>query len=218
MIMNSAQQIGLTSSNYLWLVTQSVVGNTNDRTSKRRSLPPGMLGVHFEVDLAKVLGDFMSLAMKVFFGGAEAMLTASENPKRLDYSMDCQSIDSKHRFDNGADFYKYVRRGSLLACLSLIAPAFIFIRLPPSLFLYSHFQFLPSRHMLNLSSSIQGRKFGVGGRMGSAASKRLFTPGGSIRQAQLKIVNLKPSSSYGYWDTVGTWSPVEGLVSLGLLQ
>lgn len=43
-IMIRAEQIGLTSNKYLWLVTQSVVGNPEDNLNIRESLPTGMIG------------------------------------------------------------------------------------------------------------------------------------------------------------------------------
>ena len=44
LILGSAADAGLTTSEYLWMVTQSVVGNPNDRSSSRKSLPVGMIG------------------------------------------------------------------------------------------------------------------------------------------------------------------------------
>ena len=44
LILASAAAAGLTSSEYLWMVTQSVVGDPNDRSSSRKALPVGMIG------------------------------------------------------------------------------------------------------------------------------------------------------------------------------
>ena len=43
-ILQSAQKSNLTSNKYLWLVTQSVIGDPFDRSVNRRALPVGMLG------------------------------------------------------------------------------------------------------------------------------------------------------------------------------
>ena len=43
-ILKSAQKSNLTSNKYLWLVTQSVIGDPFDRSVNRRALPVGMLG------------------------------------------------------------------------------------------------------------------------------------------------------------------------------
>ena len=44
-VMRRARRIGLAGPNYMWLVTQSVIGNPHDRSSSRRSLPAGMMGI-----------------------------------------------------------------------------------------------------------------------------------------------------------------------------
>ena len=43
-IMDKAAKAGLTGAKYLWMATQSVVGDTGHRSSSRRALPTGMLG------------------------------------------------------------------------------------------------------------------------------------------------------------------------------
>ena len=50
LILGSAAAAGLTSPEYLWMVTQSVVGDPNDRSSSRKSLPVGMIGEKSQVD------------------------------------------------------------------------------------------------------------------------------------------------------------------------
>ena len=44
LILGAAEKAGLTSHKYLWLVTQSVIGDPTDRSINRRALPLGMLG------------------------------------------------------------------------------------------------------------------------------------------------------------------------------
>ena len=44
LILENAAKAGLTTHNYLWIVTQSVVGDPNERINLRDSLPVGMLG------------------------------------------------------------------------------------------------------------------------------------------------------------------------------
>ena len=43
-LMERAKAFGLHSPKYLWLVTQSVVGDPQDKSINRRALPIGMLG------------------------------------------------------------------------------------------------------------------------------------------------------------------------------
>ena len=52
----SHAQVGLNSSNYLWIVTQSVVGNIGDKMAGLAdSFHIGMLGVHFTTSLNTIL-------------------------------------------------------------------------------------------------------------------------------------------------------------------
>ena len=44
LILESAAKVGLTSHKYLWLVTQSVIGDPGDKSINRRALPVGMMG------------------------------------------------------------------------------------------------------------------------------------------------------------------------------
>eukprot|EP00094_Tigriopus_californicus_P005832 TCALIF_05620-PA protein Name:"Similar to Grin2b Glutamate receptor ionotropic, NMDA 2B (Mus musculus)" AED:0.15 eAED:0.15 QI:141/0.85/0.73/1/1/1/15/0/1075 len=105
-LMEQADKYGLVSSKYLWLVTQSVVGNPSDRSFNRRVLPVGMLGVHFEVDLEEVLESFLTKAMEVFFTGVLDM--HEKGRKDLDFSLDCQGggNSGEHRWATGTQFYK----------------------------------------------------------------------------------------------------------------
>ena len=50
LILEAANKSGLTSPKYLWLVTQSVIGDPGDRSINRRALPLGMLGKYL-IDL-----------------------------------------------------------------------------------------------------------------------------------------------------------------------
>lgn len=111
-LMEQADKYGLLSSKYLWLVTQSVVGNPSDRSFNRRVLPVGMLGVHFEVDLEKVLQPFMTKAMEVFFTGVLDMHESGR--KDLDFSLDCQGggDSGEHRWGTGTQFYKFLQNVS----------------------------------------------------------------------------------------------------------
>ena len=49
-ILKSAQKSNLTSNKYLWLVTQSVIGDPFDRSVNRRALPVGMLGEYLDIN------------------------------------------------------------------------------------------------------------------------------------------------------------------------
>ena len=57
-ILESAAAVGLTSSEYLWMVTQSVVGNADHKSSSRKSLPVGMIGERLGLNRRMFSGPF----------------------------------------------------------------------------------------------------------------------------------------------------------------
>ena len=65
-ILANAAKAGLNTSNYLWIVTQSVVGDPSDKMmGLGESFPIGMLGIHFTPNLDTILKDIMPKAVKV---------------------------------------------------------------------------------------------------------------------------------------------------------
>ena len=119
MILEAAEKFGLTSNKYLWLVTQSVIGVSGDRSVNRRSLPVGMLGIHFEVDMMKVLQPFVSLGLRTLFHAVDTILhneeaastsedvtQASLSQPQFNFSLNCQGVDSNHRWEGGPTFYR----------------------------------------------------------------------------------------------------------------
>ena len=46
-IMENSERAGLTTNNYMWIVTQSVVGDPGEKVNLRNSFPVGMLGEEF---------------------------------------------------------------------------------------------------------------------------------------------------------------------------
>ena len=118
MILEAAEKFGLTSNKYLWLVTQSVIGVAGDRSVNRRSLPVGMLGIHFEVDMMKVLQPFVSLGLRTLFHAVDTILhneeaaasedvtQASLSQPQFNFSLNCQGVDSNHRWEGGPTFYR----------------------------------------------------------------------------------------------------------------
>ena len=66
LILANAAKAGLNTSNYLWIVTQSVVGDPSDKMmGLGESFPIGMLGIHFTPNLDTILKDIMPKAVKV---------------------------------------------------------------------------------------------------------------------------------------------------------
>lgn len=129
LILEAAEKSGLTSNKYLWIVTQSVIGDPGDRSINRRALPIGMLGrillkmvgysqnvsisgIHFEVDMLKVLQPFVSMGLKSFFNAVDTMLHRQESTDQrpqqpqFNFSLNCQGVDSNHRWEGGPQFYR----------------------------------------------------------------------------------------------------------------
>ena len=68
----------------------------------------GMIGVHFEVMLEKVLGPFMETAVRVFFDGVNNVMQRDEKAgtrSSLSYSLSCKDIDSDYRWNAGKNFF-----------------------------------------------------------------------------------------------------------------
>jgi hypothetical protein len=55
-IMAKAKTLGLLGSNYLWMATQSVVGDITDKRITRKDLPSGMLGNAQRKEIQRQLG------------------------------------------------------------------------------------------------------------------------------------------------------------------
>ena len=123
-ILANGAKVGLNSSNYLWIVTQSVVGNIEEKMAgMAESFHIGILGVHFTTSLNIILKvkeghninrdiitygrtqDVMSMAVKVFAEGAVNFLNATEKlGGKLDYKLSCSS--NKTRYVWGDTFLK----------------------------------------------------------------------------------------------------------------
>ena len=67
-------------------------------------------GIHFEVDMKKVLQPFVSLGLRSFFHAVDTMLhrhEADQFPKRrFNFSLNCQGVNSNHRWEQGPEFYR----------------------------------------------------------------------------------------------------------------
>ena len=65
LILANGAKAGLNTSNYLWIVTQSVVGDPSEKMMGLDSFQIGMLGIHFTPNLGTILKDIMPLAVRV---------------------------------------------------------------------------------------------------------------------------------------------------------
>lgn len=99
-ILQAAQELQLTGENYVWVVTQSVIENTQ--------APPqfgpefvGMLGVHFETSSSALINEIGN-GIKVFAYGVEAYLSAADTVDRTlsTHQLSCED-QGRGRWDNG---------------------------------------------------------------------------------------------------------------------
>merc|ERR1719483_1061116 len=112
-IMEWARDKALTGNNYVWIVTQSVIGESRKGTaSAKPQFPIGMLGVSFETS-SDALVDQIPNALSVFAEGVERYLN---NPANANSSMsprlscmDDVSSNTEARWTEGENFYNQAK-------------------------------------------------------------------------------------------------------------
>nr|XP_053626918.1 LOW QUALITY PROTEIN: glutamate receptor ionotropic, NMDA 2B-like [Cherax quadricarinatus] len=111
-IMKEATSLGLVDKNYIWIVTQSVVGDRAEGLAVANELPVGMLGVHFDTSLASLTAS-VSTAVDVFAYATEEFLNQTRfTPDNLNPHLSC----SDHRNSKwilGSTFYRHLRNVSI---------------------------------------------------------------------------------------------------------
>ncbi|GAB6027873.1 hypothetical protein CHUAL_002088 [Chamberlinius hualienensis] len=80
-IMESAAELELTKKDFVWIVTQSIIGNIEPDKAQivPSSFPPGMLGVHFDISQKVLLQKQIEMAVKVFGHGLELFVRDHNN-------------------------------------------------------------------------------------------------------------------------------------------
>ncbi|XP_050721991.1 glutamate receptor ionotropic, NMDA 2B-like [Eriocheir sinensis] len=109
-IMHSAGQLGLTGTNYLWIVTQSVIQSNADAPGE---FPVGMLGVHFETTEVALIEEIEN-AMLVFGWGLHGHLqdeTSRDVVPSLAPALSCDTGDARWR--GGDKFYRFLKNVSI---------------------------------------------------------------------------------------------------------
>ncbi|XP_059618480.1 glutamate receptor ionotropic, NMDA 2B [Phlebotomus argentipes] len=108
-ILHAAQDLKLTGENYVWVVTQSVIENTQTHPQ----FPVGMLGVHFDTSSGQLVNE-IATAIKVFAYGVEYYLNEPGNHGRKlnTHQLSCEN-EGKARWDNGEIFFKHLRNVSI---------------------------------------------------------------------------------------------------------
>lgn len=104
-IMDDARSKNLTGSNYVWIVTQSVIGEKLKDISSL-DLPIGMLGVHFNTTMEALKSEIIN-AIRVFVHGVQQFRNDSRNNKiSLSPSLSCDGIGEKAKWGDGDHFYQ----------------------------------------------------------------------------------------------------------------
>ncbi|XP_037073184.1 uncharacterized protein LOC119094214 [Pollicipes pollicipes] len=100
-IMETAEALEITGKNYVWIVTQSVIGSD---LLTLTHFPVGMLGLHFETGNREVQLQ-IGRALEVFIEGARAF--QQQHPHKLSPQLSCQG-HGQIRWPHGELFYKSV--------------------------------------------------------------------------------------------------------------
>lgn len=96
-ILAAATEMKITGENYVWVVTQSVIENTQAHAS----FPVGMLGVHFDTSSSSLINEIL-MGLKVYAMGVQSFLSDPQNRgKKLNtHHLSCQE-DGNSRWDDG---------------------------------------------------------------------------------------------------------------------
>lgn len=108
-IMIAARDLGLTGKNFVWIVTQSVIG---ENLESRTTFPVGMLGVHFDTDKTAVYEGIVK-TIRTFAYGVESFLADPRNAHvNLIPKLDC-SGSGMIEWEAGESFYRYLNNVSI---------------------------------------------------------------------------------------------------------
>lgn len=108
-ILQWADELKITGEKYVWVVTQSVIENTQAPPQ----FPVGMLGVHFDTSSQSVINE-ISTAMKVYALGVQSYLNDPANAgRKLNTAFLSCEVEGKSRWENGEIFYRHLRNVSL---------------------------------------------------------------------------------------------------------
>lgn len=96
-ILAAAEELKITGEKYVWVVTQSVIENTQAPAQ----FPVGMLGVHFDTSSASLINE-ISTGLKVYALGVQSYLNDPSNSahKLNTQHLSCE-VEGKSRWDIG---------------------------------------------------------------------------------------------------------------------
>lgn len=108
-ILQWADELKITGEKYVWVVTQSVIENTQAPPQ----FPVGMLGVHFDTSSQSVINE-ISTALKVYALGIQSYLNDPANAgRKLNTQFLSCEVEGKSRWEIGEIFYRHLRNVSL---------------------------------------------------------------------------------------------------------
>ncbi|XP_026499121.1 glutamate receptor ionotropic, NMDA 2B [Vanessa tameamea] len=109
-ILSSAGDLHLTGENFVWIVTQSVLGSMQ----QPNKFPVGMLGVHFDTSSSSIIAE-IATAVKVFAYGVESYVSEPENIRYpLGTRLSCSGVGTgEARWSTGERFYRHLRNVSV---------------------------------------------------------------------------------------------------------
>lgn len=111
-IMRAANTLGLTGKNYIWIVTQSVIGPSFDTTPPPADFPTGLLGIHFNTTMTR-FNEEIERSIKIFVHGLDLFLSDPVNHNiSLQPKLNC-SHNSEIKWSHGEQFFKYLRMVSI---------------------------------------------------------------------------------------------------------
>nr|XP_015917244.1 glutamate receptor ionotropic, NMDA 2B isoform X1 [Parasteatoda tepidariorum]XP_042910482.1 glutamate receptor ionotropic, NMDA 2B isoform X1 [Parasteatoda tepidariorum] len=111
-IMRAANELDLTGKNYIWIVTQSIVGPAFSNTPPPPDFPPGLLGIHFNTTMHRLMEE-IERSVKIFVHGLEQFLEDPQNVNMsLAHNLNCTS-NSDIKWNKGEHFFKYLRNVSI---------------------------------------------------------------------------------------------------------
>ncbi|XP_023326378.1 glutamate receptor ionotropic, NMDA 2B isoform X2 [Eurytemora carolleeae] len=109
-IMSWADQAGLTGTNYVWIVTQSVIGESEGGSAEALTqFPIGMLGVSFPTSFQALI-DQIPVALSVYAEGVERLLSTPLNGTLMPHLSCTEGTKSTEAsWDLGETFYKHIK-------------------------------------------------------------------------------------------------------------
>ncbi|XP_071745795.1 glutamate receptor ionotropic, NMDA 2D isoform X2 [Lepeophtheirus salmonis] len=146
-IMRWAKEFDLTGNSYVWITTQSVIGEGREALPE---FPAGMLGVNFDTSLEHLVKQIPT-AMKVFAHGVEAYLSDPQNKVTdLVPELSCNMTTSasnelESRWSFGERFHRYLRN----------------VTIKNSEFAKPHIDFLPDGTLKSVELKIMNLRPGV---------------------------------------------------------